>query len=272
MKQLYYASAAIAVFGIVGCQPHGISTSPAPASVDRSPRAIPHADYPAPTSGSLQMIVVVTDDWDAVPGVMRRFARDGVRSAWHSVAAEVPVVVGASGLGWGNGLHGLGSPASAGPIKHEGDNRSPAGAFRLTSAFGYAPRDSLAWIRMPYVQATDAYKCVDDPASTHYNQMIFSNRSSRIDWRSAEDMHRRDSLYRLGVVVEHNANGLQVGGGSCIFLHIWPRPDGNTSGCTAFASDAMLEVLAWLDPDALPILVQLPRSEYERLRSAWALP
>jgi L,D-peptidoglycan transpeptidase YkuD (ErfK/YbiS/YcfS/YnhG family) len=218
------------------------------------------------------MIVVVTSDWDAVPGSMRRYERDGVRGAWRAIGSEVPVVVGASGLGWGDGLHGIGSPGELGPVKREGDNRSPAGVFRLSSTFGYAPRDSVSWIEMPYLQATDAYKCVDDAGSLHYNQMLFSNRVTAIDWRSAEDMHRRDSLYRLGVVVEHNANGREVGGGSCIFLHIWPGADGNTAGCTAFASPAMLELLAWLKPDALPILVQLPRREYDRLRTTWALP
>jgi D-alanyl-D-alanine dipeptidase len=125
---------------------------------------------------------------------------------------------------------------------------------------------------MPYVTATDAYKCVDDSKSVHYNQMLFSSPAIRLDWSSAEEMHRRDSLYSLGVVVEHNPNGHEIGGGSCIFLHIWPGPDGNTSGCTAFASDEMNALLAWLDPDALPILVQLPRSEYDRLRSRWQLP
>jgi D-alanyl-D-alanine dipeptidase len=217
------------------------------------------------------MIVVITRDWDAVPGSMRRFERDGVRAAWRPVGADVPVVVGAAGLGWGDGLHGMGSPGEVGPVKHEGDNKSPAGVFRLTSTFGYAPKDSLAWLEMPYTRATDEYKCVDDMHSVHYNEMLMSNRSS-MDWHSAEDMHRPDSLYRLGVVVEHNANGREVGGGSCIFLHIWPGAAGNTSGCTAFSSAAMLEVLAWLDPDALPILVQLPRGEYDRLRGAWALP
>jgi D-alanyl-D-alanine dipeptidase len=218
------------------------------------------------------MVLVVTDDWSAVPGVMRRYRRDGVRSPWRAVGSEIPVVVGAAGLGWGVGLHGVGSPGEPGPIKHEGDNRSPAGVFRLTSTFGYAPRDSMRWIRMPYVQATDAYKCVDDSASVHYNQMLVREPGSAVDWHSAEDMHRRDSLYRIGVVVEHNMNGHEVGGGSCIFLHVWPGPAGNTSGCTAFSSDVMTELLAWLDPDALPILVQLPRSEYDRLRGPWALP
>jgi len=226
----------------------------------------------APTNASLQLIVVITDDWDAVPGVMRRYERDGVRAPWRAVGGDVPVVVGAAGLGWGDGLHGIGSPGEAGPIKREGDNRSPAGVFRLSSTFGYPPRDSLSWIEMPYEQATDAYKCVDDPSSLHYNQMLFSTRVSRVDWRSAEDMHRSDSLYRLGVVVEHNANGHEIGGGSCIFLHIWPGPDGNTAGCTAFASGPMLQLLAWLRPESMPLLVQLPRTEYDRLRARWALP
>src|SRR3954463_4264573 len=251
----------LVILGIVGCQARTVTTAP-----------IPVRDDSKPTSNSLQMVVVVTDDWNAVPGVMRRYERDGVRTAWRAVGADVPVVVGAAGLGWGIGLHGIGSPGETGPTKREGDNRSPAGVFRLTSSFGYAPKESLSWSRMPYVTATDAYKCVDDTRSVHYNQMLFATPAIRLDWSSAEDMHRRDSLYSLGVVVEHNPNGREIGGGSCIFLHIWPGADGNTSGCTAFASDAMNELLAWLDPDALPILVQLPRSEYDGLRSRWGLP
>lgn len=265
--QLRHIIGAFSLAALVACQPHGVATGPSPVS-----NSFPHGTYTLPTSGALQMVLVLTDSWDAVPGVMRRYEREGAHTPWRAIGAEVPVVVGASGLGWGNGLHGVGSPGEPGPLKHEGDNRSPAGVFRLTSTFGYAPHDSLSWIRMPYVQAIDAYKCVDDSASVHYNQMLMRSAVSRVDWRSAEDMHRPDSLYRLGVVVEHNPNGRAVGGGSCIFLHIWPGPDGNTAGCTAFASDAMKQVLAWLDPDALPVLVQLTRGEYERLRSAWALP
>jgi D-alanyl-D-alanine dipeptidase len=270
--KLRCSSAALIAFGVVACQPHSVTTTPTPVSGSGEPASFPHAAYSVPTSDALQMVLVITDAWDSIPGEMRRFERDGVRATWRPVGATVPVVVGAAGLGWGDGLQGIGSPGEAGPVKHEGDNRSPAGVFRLTSTFGYAPKDSFPWIRMPYAQATDMYKCVDDPTSVHYNQMLFRDPQSRIDWKSAEDMHRPDSLYRLGVVVAHNANGTEVGGGSCIFLHIWPGPAGNTSGCTAFGSDAMLELLRWLEPEALPILVQLTRSEYNRLRGAWALP
>lgn len=256
------------IFGVVACQARTVTTAPSPVSARDAARG----GDARPTSMSLQMVVVVTDDWNAVPGVMRRYERDGVRTAWRVVGPEVPVVVGAAGLGWGDGLHGIASPGEPGPIKHEGDNRSPAGVFRLTSAFGYAPKDSVSWIKMPFAQATDAYKCVDDPRSIHYNQMIYASGGARVDWNSAEDMHRPDSLYRMGVVVEHNLNGREISGGSCIFLHIWPGADGNTAGCTAFSSDKINDLLAWLEPDAIPILVQLPRASYERLRRSWGLP
>lgn len=271
MRQLYSAAGILALAGIVGCAPH-MTTTTRPARVGGDDAVVPRGAYAAPTSGSLQMIVVITDDWDAVPGIMRRYERDGVRDPWRLVGAEIPVVVGSAGLGWGDGLHGIGSPGEPGPVKREGDRRSPAGAFRLTTTFGYAPRDSMMWIRMPYTQATDTYKCVDDAQSVHYNEMLSRDRVANIDWRSAENMRRADSLYRLGVVVEHNANGRETGHGSCIFLHIWPGADGSTVGCTAFGSDAMHAVLQWLEPDALPLLVQLPRSEYDRLRGPWVLP
>src|SRR5690349_24254813 len=195
--QLQSVASVLIVIGLAACQTRGVSTGPRPVVVDSARRVASAPADVAPMNRSLQLLVVVTDDWNAVPGLMRRYERDGVRGSWRAVGAEVPVVVGASGLGWGDGLHGIGSPGETGPIKHEGDNRSPAGVFRLTSTFGYATRDSLSWITMPYAQATDAYKCVDDSSSLHYNQMVYSNRVSAIDWHSAEDMHRRDSLYRL---------------------------------------------------------------------------
>jgi hypothetical protein len=38
------------------------------------------------------------------------------------------------------------------------------------------------------------------------------------------------------------------------------------------AEEDLREVLAWLDPRARPVLVQLPASAYDGLRGAWALP
>jgi len=60
--------------------------------------------------------------------------RHSMEPCWRSNPREL----GRAGLAWGLGLHG--NPPFPGPIKREGDGRSPAGAFELSSAFGYAPR------------------------------------------------------------------------------------------------------------------------------------
>ncbi len=223
----------------------------------------------SPLDGARQALVVVTDGWNAVPGTLQRFERTSAAEPWVPVGDSIPVVVGHAGLGWGIGLHG-GPPALPGPVKHEGDGRAPAGVFRLGSAFGYGPRPR--WIRLPYLRATESLKCVDDTASTHYNQVL-DQRKVRIDWNSHEDMRRRDDAYRFGVIVEHDwGTHRRPAAGSCIVLHIWGGPGSSTVGCTAMAADKLHTLLGWLDPARAPVLVQLPREQYRQLRADWRLP
>ncbi len=85
-------------------------------------------------------------------------------------------------------------------------------------------------------------------------------------------MLRDDRRYELGAVVAHNMNPPLPGAGSCIFLHVWETPETPTSGCTAMALAHMQEIAVWLDATRAPVLVQLPESEYARLRQAWGLP
>lgn len=226
---------------------------------------------------SRQMLLVTTAEWSATDGALQRYARNDDGS-WHAVGETVPVVVGRSGLGWGRGLH----PSDlAGPVKQEGDGRAPAGVFRLSAAFGYA--DSTA-TGLPYIP-TPGLHCVDDRTSASYNQVrdVPADR----DWDSHETMRRRDGLYRIGAIVAHNGPGVApalvprttlvedapvAGGGSCIFLHVWRGPGSVTAGCTAMPDARLAEVLAWLDADADPVLVQLTEADAQRLGHAWQLP
>jgi D-alanyl-D-alanine dipeptidase len=223
-----------------------------------------------PADAPLQAIVSVTEGWDASAAMVQRWERARAGAPWNRVGDAVPAVVGRSGLGWGVGLHAM--TAGDGPVKREGDGRAPAGIFRLGTAFGYAPADSVAWIRMPYRRSTPASECVDDGASAHYNTLVERTDVARPDWSSHEEMRRGDELYRLGVFVDHNAAPPVAGRGSCIFLHIWAGPTVGTAGCTAFAPARLEEIVRWLDPAARPVLIQLPRAEYDRLRAAWDLP
>jgi D-alanyl-D-alanine dipeptidase len=218
---------------------------------------------------SRQAIVVRANDWKGSSATLQRYERNGADRPWTKVGKKIPVVIGRKGLGWGRGLHS--SFPEGEPVKKEGDGKAPAGIFRLSAAFGYAPPAAMDRVRLPYIQATPDLLCVDDTASAHYNRIV-DKAQTKPDWKSSEDMLRNDDQYRLGIVVDHNADPIILGNGSCIFMHIWAGPGMGTSGCTAMAADNMEALFYWLSPQAHPVLIQLPADVYERERKAWDLP
>ena len=219
------------------------------------------------SGGARQLVVVTTPAWDSISGTLRRYARASASAPWRAVGGPVPIVVGQTGLAWGNDA--LGRPRD--PRKREGDGRAPAGRFPLRTAFGFAPTPPVDWVRLPYVALDEETECVDDTASAHYNTVVDRGAVPRVDWTSAERMRSID-LYRLGVIVDYNARPVRRGRGSCIFLHIWRSAGSPTSGCTAMPAADLETIVRWLDPAHRPMLVQLPAAEYTRLREVWSLP
>jgi D-alanyl-D-alanine dipeptidase len=220
---------------------------------------------------STQILMATTPDWNGVDGTLQVYERPDARKKWKAVGAPIPIVVGKNGLGWGAGVvPDSGRRAASDPVKQEGDGRSPAGIFRLSTAFGYAAQEPPGR-KMQYVSLTPSVECVDDARSKFYNRVV-DRAAVAPDWISSEQMLRPDGLYRWGLVVDHNADPVTAGAGSCIFLHIWLGPGQGTTGCTAMAQEQLEGVLARLDPARRPLLVQLPRPQYKKLRRRWKLP
>jgi D-alanyl-D-alanine dipeptidase len=217
---------------------------------------------------SEQIIVVITPNWTSTKGTMQRFERPTPTSEWSSLGTAVPVVVGRTGIAWGAGFDGV---STKGSHKHEGDGRAPAGVFPLDTAFGFAPRDSMRTVNLPYVQLLPTTDCVDDIASAHYNTVVDRQSVASVDWNSAEHM-REVAQYKTGVIVGYNAAPPVKGRGSCIFLHIWAGPDSHTAGCTALDEAQLRDVMVWLNPRRRPLLVQLTANDYADLRVRWKLP
>lgn len=221
-----------------------------------------------------QLVVVTTENWDAATGELRRYERIGSHGesvGWREVGHVAPVSVGRAGSAWGIGLH----PAqSGGPIKREGDGRSPAGAFALGTAFGYAGSAATA---LPYRGMSESDYCIDVPTSPLYNRIVDAREvGTQAVAGSTEPMRRDlhaegDQRYRLGFVIEHNPHA-QPQAGSCIFAHLWKAPGAPTAGCTAMADETMEALLGWLDPARKPIFVLLPEEEYRRVGADWSLP
>jgi D-alanyl-D-alanine dipeptidase len=115
---------------------------------------------------------------------------------------------------------------------------------------------------------------VDDPASRYYAQIVDRQTVDHVDWKSSEKM-RSVPGYRWGVVVNYNMDHPEHpvrGDGSCIFLHQWSGPASGTAGCTAMLADDIEAIVRWVDGRERAVLVQLPYSEYRRLRKSWNLP
>ena len=222
---------------------------------------------PASISRSRQCLVVVADNWNAKTGTLRAYERTGPGSAWQMHGRVIPVVLGKKGMAWGRGL--VEFKVAAGKV--EGDNKAPAGIFRLGPAFGYAPLSGARWIKLPYVPLTKNTEGIDDPHSRFYNKLVDRSKIVKVDWRSSEQMLRSDVLYKWGIVVAHNS-GATPGAGSCIFLHVWKNSSSATAGCTAMPEQDLVDLLRWLDPAKRPLLIQMPRSEFAELRSSYMLP
>ncbi len=221
-----------------------------------------------PLRNSRQCVVVVAPEWSSTTGTLHAFERASTTGDWKMRGKAIPVVLGKNGLGWGLGL--VDANKRAGPRKIEGDNKVPTGIFRLGPAFGYAPA-SAHWTKLHYVPLTKTTEGVDDPRSRYYNQLVDRSKVARVDWRSSEQMRRADDLYKWGIFVAHNP-AANPGAGSCIFMHIWKSPSTPTTGCTAMAERDLVRLLRWLDSAAQPLLIQMPRVDYESFQNQFHLP
>jgi D-alanyl-D-alanine dipeptidase len=245
-------------FALIGLVLLGMVTTAAaqsPAAVAQSIR-----------SRTQKLIVVTTPDWDAVQGVLARYERQNGK--WQQIGDAIPVVVGRSGLAWDPLLARGYSGVYPGPIKHEGDGRSPAGLFQVKNAFGFEP---LLAGSDTYLPLTSSTECVDDTSSRHYAQIVDRQKVDVVDWKSSEKM-REIPGYRWGAVVNYNMERTIKGDGSCIFLHQWSGPSSGTAGCTAMAAGDIEALVRWLRGEQDATLVQLPKLVYEVSRKRWSLP
>jgi L,D-peptidoglycan transpeptidase YkuD (ErfK/YbiS/YcfS/YnhG family) len=215
---------------------------------------------------SEQLIIVVSKNWDTL--VAQLYAFEKKKESWQ-LQFSFPVVLGQKGMAMGEGMREV--QVAGAPQKKEGDMKSPAGIFYLGPAFGYAGKSSTQWIHFPYLHATDTLLCIDDPHSVQYNKLV-STDSTEADWRSHEEMHRKDLDYKWGIFIQHNFHPVRKFMGSCIFFHIWEGAGEGTAGCTAMEEKNMLKLLKWIRADKRPLLVQFPDIVYKKVRGNYLLP
>ena len=201
-------------------------------------------------SASEQIVLVVSSDFNSSTAYMECYEGS------HRIMNKTKVNIGKKGLGWGIGLKAL-SQSKNEPLKYEGDKKAPIGIFKLSYIYGYASDSNF---KMPYLHASKTLICVDDSNSPFYNQII----TAHGDEKSFEYMKRKDRLYELGIVVEHNSMA-QPQRGSCIFMHVKKSDNAPTSGCTSMSLTEIQKIASWLDKSKNPILIQIPKSSSKEI-------
>lgn len=217
-----------------------------------------------------QVLVVNATDEKAIQGTLRLYEWDAATKTWQLKSDKIAVTLGRTGLAWAKGLQP--QAWSAGESKKEGDGKAPQGIFEISSLFGYAEKSKLSFSpKMPYTQNISSLVCVDDINSAHYNQ-ILDSKNVNADWKSKEDMLRKDNLYELGAVVAYNTQNVVKGDGSCVFLHIWRAVDKPTAGCTAMTAANAKAIFSQLDASKKPLLIQMTTENYEKYKNVLQFP
>lgn len=123
--------------------------------------------------------------------------------------------------------------------KKEGDGATPAGTYAFSLAFGL--KDNPGSI-LPYHQITEGDFWVDDPASSHYNQLANTGETEK-DWNSAEDLIHTSPYYNYALNLDYNKDCVP-GAGSAIFLHcLMGGSKTGSSGCICIPEERMKELL-----------------------------
>ncbi len=216
---------------------------------------------------SKQIVIITTANWDASTGKMQRYTRQNISAPWKAAGKPTTVVVGKKGMGWAGDWKEY---QLTGPYKKEGDEKAPAGVFELGPAFGFADKKSKT-TKLYYLPIKASTVCVDDDNSRYYGRIVEMSKVKNKDWTRAETM-RDHHEYQLGVVIGYNMGERMPGIGSCIFMHIWKKPNEGTMGCTAMSKEQMAGLMRWLQPRANPVLVQMPKAQYQAYRAKWNLP
>ena len=201
-------------------------------------------------SDTRQLLVVSAKDFDSSLATLQAYEQ--INKKWTKAFPAITVNLGRNGMGWGKGLIEFEHRKDE-PIKVEGDGKSPAGLFALEHFFGYEQKD----FAFPYLRVDEKTLCIDDSDSSFYNQII--RQDDKNMFKSFEYMKRNDSLYRLGIVVNHNTEKIK-NQGSCIFIHIQKSQKAPTAGCTSMDEDKLLKIMKWLNKKEVPLLLQLPEN------------
>jgi len=130
--------------------------------------------------------------------------------------------------------------------KREGDGRTPAGLFHVLAGYYRADRMPRPVTRLPLAPLRRDDGWCDAAGDRRYNRPV------RLPLQGLEVSHermwRRDAVYDVVLVIDHNRRPRVQGRGSAVFIHLARPGFAPTEGCIALRRADMMRLLARLGP------------------------
>jgi L,D-peptidoglycan transpeptidase YkuD (ErfK/YbiS/YcfS/YnhG family) len=225
-------------------------TSTVPTTVAPSTAVVPTttpacnsnlADQLASTDRATQLIIVDASTYATTSATLSAWQREG--SCWVAVFGPWTAHIGANGFS----DHHV-----------EGDNTTPTGAYGIGAVmYGNAPNPGVQY---PYQQLVCGDWWDEDPNSPEYNtfQSVPCGETPSFGGDS-EALWEETTVYPSFAVINYNASPIVPGAGSAIFIAA--NLGSPTEGCVGLPIDELDQLLRWLKPAALPLVVLGPDSE-----------
>jgi len=128
--------------------------------------------------------------------------------------------------------------AGVGKKKIEGDNITPKGTFEIVKIYYRNDRIKKIYSKIKLLKINKKMGWCDDPNSKKYNQLI--KLPSKY---THEKLYRKDNVYDLVIVLNHNMNPIIKNKGSAIFIHVAKKNYKKTAGCVALKKKHLVKLI-----------------------------
>lgn len=190
---------------------------------------------PRPLHRATRLIIVTVASMDDVRAQLHTFERKSPAASWRKSSEPQSCVVGARGVGWGHPY--LSFRRDNEPVKEEGDERTPAGIYRIGAMFGFAEDKRPNYIQL----APGKHFCVEDTSSRFYGQIV---PQSSVSETTAGQKMASVEQFRRGLFVDYPPRRA-VKAGSCIFVQVWRGEGAATSAHIGLPEKSILDLQDW---------------------------
>jgi L,D-peptidoglycan transpeptidase YkuD (ErfK/YbiS/YcfS/YnhG family) len=128
--------------------------------------------------------------------------------------------------------------AGVGKKEKEGDKITPKGTYKIVKIYYRNDRIKKIFSDFKLFTIKKNMGWCDDPKSKKYNRLV--KLPSKYGY---EELHRKDNIYNLVLVLNYNMKPIIKNKGSAIFIHIANKNYKKTAGCIGLKKSHLINII-----------------------------